>query len=115
MSRASLVSLLNQRLTLIPSVILPDDICYPTLWHLDLSLSNILVAPTGPANILGLIDWQGTCIMSYFMQANFPSAFAYTAGLIEMPSGPLPTLPADIEHCDKAEQNTLCLHYCLAL
>jgi hypothetical protein len=109
------VSLLHRCLALIPSVIPPDDICYPILWHPDLSLSNILVAPAGPANILGLIDWQGTCITPYFMQANFPPAFAYTAGLIEMPPGPLPILPAGIEQRDEAEQNTLRLHYRLAL
>ncbi|KAF8588661.1 hypothetical protein K439DRAFT_1613343 [Ramaria rubella] len=80
-----------------PLIVPPPDLCQPTLWHPDLSLSNIIVSPTGLAKIQGLIDWQGAWTGPYCMQATFPMAIAYEGGIIQIPEGSdRPALPNDL-------------------
>ena len=62
---------------------MPSDsnICAPTLWHPDhLSLNNLFVSESpGPANLLGLIDWQHAAILPYISFQSLPPALSITA------------------------------------
>ncbi len=85
--------------------------CEPTIWHPDLSLSNILVSKSGPANIQALIDWQGTWTAPFFLQATLPDCIEYEGRLIDVyPGRVVPKLPDDFESRPKEEQDLLRLH-----
>lgn len=86
--------------------------CEPTIWHPDLSLSNILVSNSGPANIQALIDWQGAWTAPFCQQAIFPPCIEYEGGLIDAHPGRkiVPKLPDDIDSRPKEEQDLLRLH-----
>ena len=82
----------------VPHFTPPNDsnVCAPTLWHPDLSLGNLFVSASGPANLQGMIDWQHAAILPYFSFASIPPAFVYNGNKINM-DGPLPgPLPSNI-------------------
>jgi len=88
----------------------------PTLWHADISHSNLFVAETGPAGVQGLIDWQHSIIAPYCMQATFPSIFTYDGGLIEIPEGRVaPKLPSHVLTLSPDQQVPYRLHLKLAM
>ncbi|KAI5116307.1 hypothetical protein M0805_009633 [Coniferiporia weirii] len=90
----------------IPLLMPPPDseVCAPTLWHPDLSLGNLFVSESGPANLQGIIDWQHAAILPYFSYASIPPALVYKGDKIDM-DGPLPgPLPSDIEELSVEEQ-----------
>jgi aminoglycoside phosphotransferase (APT) family kinase protein len=70
------LKLLNMLALAIPHIIPPITLSSPTLWHADISHSNVFVAETGPAEIQGLIDWQHSTVAPYCMKATFP-LFSY--------------------------------------
>jgi hypothetical protein len=81
-----------------------SDVCAPTLWHPDLSLGNLFVSASGPANLEGMIDWQHAAILPYFSFASMPPAFIYNGNKINM-DGPLPgPLPSNIDELSAKEQ-----------
>ncbi|KAG6374991.1 hypothetical protein JVT61DRAFT_3766 [Boletus reticuloceps] len=55
------VRLLDDFLAVIPSIIPPDILCGPVLWHIDFH--------EGSSDIIGLIDWQGVSVRPLFLQA----------------------------------------------
>ncbi|KAH8425172.1 uncharacterized protein LDX57_002921 [Aspergillus melleus] len=73
------------------------------LWHGDLNLQNIFVAPDEPTQILGIIDWQSVSACPLFMQATRPAFLEY--------NGPLPEelgkvhLPANFDSLSPDEQH----------
>ncbi|KAG6375038.1 kinase-like domain-containing protein [Boletus reticuloceps] len=71
------VRLLDDFLAVIPSIIPPDILCIPVLWHIDLHASNILVPCEGSSDIIGLIDWQGMSVRPLFLQATFAACVRY--------------------------------------
>lgn len=91
---------------------IPSAFCEPTIWHPDLSLSNILVSKSGPANIQALIDWQGAWTAPFCQQAIFPPCVEYEGGLIDVHPGRwiVPQLPDDLDSRPKKEQDKLRLH-----
>lgn len=100
----------------IPHIIPKYPLAEPTLWHPDVSLSNILVPKQGPATIASLIDWQGAFTGPYCTQAVFPEAFGYEEGLIDLGPGVMPPkLPADFASRPKEEQEKLRLHLKFAM
>jgi hypothetical protein len=66
-----------------------NNVCTPTLWHPDLSLGNLFVSASGPANLQGIIDWQHAAILPYFSFASMLPAFVCNDDKISM-DGPLP-------------------------
>ncbi|PBK63876.1 hypothetical protein ARMSODRAFT_893613 [Armillaria solidipes] len=68
----------------------------PRLTHPDLSRSNIIVAPTGAANVLSYIDWQGAMTLPYIQGAILPPAVLYEGDLIPLPDDPfsMPVMPS---------------------
>lgn len=59
--------------------LLPTDrtIEYPSLWHPDLQLENILVDPKNPTQVVGIIDWQAVEVAPLFAQARRPDFLDY--------------------------------------
>jgi hypothetical protein len=85
---------------------MPSDsnVCAPTLWHPDLTLNNVFVSASGPANLQGIIDWQHAAIFPYFSFVSMPPAFVYSGDKINM-DGPLPgPLPSNIDELSAKEQ-----------
>lgn len=82
-----------------------NNVCAPTLWHPDLSLNNLFVSASGPANLQGLIDWQHAAILPYFSFQSIPPAFVYNGNKIKMDEGPIPgPLPTNIDELSAKEQ-----------
>ncbi|OGM47467.1 hypothetical protein ABOM_002621 [Aspergillus bombycis] len=78
------------------------EVSPPVLWHTDLHLHNILVAPDNPTTIQGIIDWQSTQSAPLFTQARFPEFLRppknYIAGV------QMPRLPDDFEALSPEQQ-----------
>ncbi|KAL2866083.1 uncharacterized protein BJX67DRAFT_372762 [Aspergillus lucknowensis] len=76
----------------------------PTLWHTDLHMGNIFVAPNNNSQITALIDVQSLSILPLFLQARWPVFLQppqeYTKGLVQ------PELPGDFNSLDKDEKAT---------
>ncbi len=70
----------------------------PYLFHPDLSRSNVIVKPTGAANVVSYIDWQGAVALPYLQSISLPEAVLYEGKLIPMPDDPfaLPEIPPDL-------------------
>ncbi|KAL2051196.1 hypothetical protein ABVK25_008443 [Lepraria finkii] len=66
------VTLLSQYGLVAPYIIPKQDgLCSPTLGHPDLHQNNIFLSPQSK-QILGIIDWQGTSILPFFVQSGYP-------------------------------------------
>ena len=110
------LELLDMLTLAIPHIRPPLMLRSPTLWHADISHSNLFVAETGPAEVQGLIDWQHSIIAPYCMQATFPSIFTYDGGLIDLPKGRVaPKLPSYVSTLSPDQQVTYRLHLKLAM
>jgi hypothetical protein len=110
------LELLDMLALAIPHIIPPLVLSSPTIWHADISHSNLFVAETGPAEVQGLIDWQHSIIAPYCMQATFPSLFVYDGGLIDIPKGRVPPeLPNHVSTLTPDEQAPYRLHLKLAM
>ncbi|KAF8514101.1 kinase-like domain-containing protein [Hysterangium stoloniferum] len=110
------IKLLDMLALAIPHIIPPHILTTPTLWHADLSHSNLLVAEEGPAEVRGLIDWQHSTIAPYCMQATFPSLFTYDGGLIDIPTGRVPPkLPSHVSMLSSEQQELYRIHLKLAM
>lgn len=74
----------------------------PTLWHTDLHMGNIFVAPDDNARITSLIDFQSISILPLFLQAQWPIFLKppqnYVKGLVQ------PELPDDISELDNDDK-----------
>jgi hypothetical protein len=95
---------------------MPSDsnLCAPTLWHPDLSLNNLFVSASGPANLLGLIDWQHAAILPYFSFQSLPPAFVYNGNKINMDKLIPSPLPSNIDELSAEEQAEYRLQHRLA-
>lgn len=87
---------------------IPNIILQPTLWHYDLSGSNIFISDTelaeGRISITSIIDWQNTSVAPLYMQARVPCLFRYHAPW-NLPGGfEIAVLPEDIEEMTKDGQ-----------
>jgi Phosphotransferase enzyme family len=110
------LELLNMLALAIPHITPPFTLSSPTLWHADISHSNLFVAETGPAEVQGLIDWQHSTVAPYCMQATFPSIFTYDGGLISIPEGRVaPKLPSHVSALSPDQQVPYRLHLKLAM
>ncbi|PYI02010.1 phosphotransferase enzyme family protein [Aspergillus sclerotiicarbonarius CBS 121057] len=71
----------------------------PTLWHTDLHMGNIYVAPDDSTRIVSIIDFQSVSVMPAFLQARWPEFLKppqdYTAGLVH------PKLPDGFDDMDE--------------
>ncbi|RAQ41311.1 hypothetical protein AFGD_011110 [Aspergillus flavus] len=71
----------------------------PTLWHSDLHMGNIFVAPGENSKIVSLIDFQSLSVLPLFLQAQWPVFLKppqnYTKGLVQ------PKLPGDFDELDE--------------
>ena len=80
----------------------------PTLWHRDLSGSNIFISETelaqGRISITSVIDWQNTSVGPLYMQACVPRLFRYHAPW-NLPRGlEIAALPEEIEEMSQDAQ-----------
>ena len=77
------------------------EACQPTLWHTDLHMGNIFVAPHECSTIVSLIDFQSTSVLPAFLQAQWPiflrppQNYDYVKGIFH------PTLPKDFDQLDE--------------
>ena len=83
----------------------PPELVQPTLWHRDLSGSNIFMSETefarGRISITSIIDWQNTSVGPLYMQARVPNLFEYHAPW-NLPDGlEIAALPEDIKDMSK--------------
>ncbi|UPX16688.1 uncharacterized protein EKO05_0007076 [Ascochyta rabiei] len=83
--------------------IVPEDpeLCQPTIRHLDLSPSNILVSESG--DITGVIDWQHSTILPIFLQAKIPKHFQ-NYGDNDSESFRRPELPTNFDLLEQSEK-----------
>ena len=88
----------------------PSDssVCAPTLWHPDLSRSNLIVSGSGPANLQGIIYWQHAAILPYFSFTFMPPALVYKGDKINMDET-FPALTSNIHEFSPKEQAEYCL------
>ncbi|KAF8501870.1 hypothetical protein BU17DRAFT_30382, partial [Hysterangium stoloniferum] len=115
-NQATHLELLDMLALAIPHIMPPHILTIPTLWHADLSHSNLLVAEEGPAEVRGQIDWQHSTIAPCCMQATFPSLFTYDGGLIDIPNGRVPPkLPSHISTLSSEQQELHRVHLKLAM
>lgn len=103
------IRLLDNFLAVIPTILPPDELSAPVLWHNDLHASNIFVSPEGPPDILGLIDWQGISVRPLFLQASFAACVRYQGDdRITIPPGmAAPMLPPDFESYSEEDKEYL--------
>ncbi|KAJ6019859.1 hypothetical protein N7522_000567 [Penicillium canescens] len=84
-----------------------SGVCQPTLWHTDLHMGNIFVAPDECSRIVSLIDFQSTSILPAFLQAQWPiflrppQTHNYVKGIFQ------PQLPADFNKLDEDNRATV--------
>ncbi|KZF23975.1 hypothetical protein L228DRAFT_86005 [Xylona heveae TC161] len=82
------------------------QVSQPTLWHTDLHMGNIFVAPDDPSQIVSLIDFQSISVLPLFLQAQWPIFVKppqnYVKGLVH------PKLPDDFDDLDN-ESKTIAL------
>lgn len=77
-----------------------EEVCQPTLWHTDLHMGNIFVAPDESSRMVSLIDFQSTSVLPAFLQARWPvflrppQNYNYVKGIFQ------PKLPADFDTLD---------------
>lgn len=77
------------------------EACQPTLWHTDLHMGNIFVAPDECSRIVSLIDFQSTSILPAFLQAQWPiflrppRNYDYVKGIFQ------PKLPDEFDQLDE--------------
>lgn len=77
------------------------EVCQPTLWHTDLHMGNIFVAPDESSRIVSLIDFQSTSVLPAFLQAQWPiflkppQNYNYVKGIFQ------PKLPDDFDKLDE--------------
>lgn len=75
--------------------------CQPTLWHTDLHMGNIFVAPDECSRIVSVIDFQSTSVLPAFLQAQWPiflrppQNYDYVKGIFQ------PKLPDDFDQLDE--------------
>ncbi|KAI2956348.1 hypothetical protein CBS147323_9268 [Aspergillus niger] len=78
------------------------QLAQPTLWHTDLHMGNIFVAPDNNSQITALIDVQSLSVLPLFLQARWPVFLQppreYTRGLVQ------PVLPADFDSLDEEDK-----------
>ena len=90
------IDLLNRCIKVAPYLEPPEQCAQPMLWHVDLSLQNIMVSDDEDPRILSLLDWQHTAIKPLylnfceptFLQLNYllpdeEPSFIYKPPLIE--------------------------------
>ena len=65
----TLVDIVPQMYTLFP---LPEGACRPALFHADFHSSNILVSPTDPTAVTGVVDWEFTSILPLWAAYTVP-------------------------------------------
>ncbi|KZT32009.1 kinase-like protein [Sistotremastrum suecicum HHB10207 ss-3] len=71
-----------------------EDFNKLVLWHLDLHPGNVMISPTGPGHITGIIDWQNLSIGPYFLKARFAECMLFSGDLVESSPGfMIPQLP----------------------
>ncbi|KAI0667372.1 hypothetical protein C8Q78DRAFT_1082111 [Trametes maxima] len=95
--------------------IIPTDPAFtqPVLAHPDLSLTNLITSPEGPANIRSVIDWQGTTVSPFVIQCALPQAVVYSGGLIPLDQL-LVSWPDNFDEMTPAEQTIISYHHRLA-
>lgn len=75
--------------------------CQPTLWHTDLHMGNIFVAPDECSRIVSLIDFQSTSVLPAFLQIQWPiflrppQKYDYVRGIFH------PKLPDNFDSMDE--------------
>ncbi|KAJ9268533.1 hypothetical protein DTO212C5_5308 [Paecilomyces variotii] len=91
-SAISLMRMLDSHPTLIKSG-------QPTLWHTDLHMGNIYVAPNESSHIVSMIDFQSLSVLPAFLQAQWPiflkPPHGYIKGLVQ------PKLPDEFDELDE--------------
>ncbi|RDB21934.1 hypothetical protein Hypma_011085 [Hypsizygus marmoreus] len=76
------LALLDQFIDIAPLIVPDPQYCVPVLVHPDLSLANVFVSPTGPADVKGFIDWQDASMAPLCLQVSPASAVVYKDGEI---------------------------------
>ncbi|KAF8446317.1 hypothetical protein L210DRAFT_3758403 [Boletus edulis BED1] len=71
------IRLLDKILAIIPSILPPDELCAPMLWHTNLQATNIFVSSEGPPDIASIVGWQGISVGPLFLQATFAQCIEY--------------------------------------
>ena len=97
--------------------LLPTDssIESPCLWHGDLHIENIFVAPENSTQITGIIDWQSTEIAPLFEHARLPYFLDYDGPpTVELERPRLPDNLAQLDSATQKQAKALYLHQSLS-
>lgn len=96
------ISLLSQYRQVAPYLFpKEDDLATPALRHPDLHQGNIFICPESK-QITGIIDWQGACILPFYMQVGFPALCRHETG--QPQTLEKPKLNADFDNMSLEEQ-----------
>jgi hypothetical protein len=77
-----------------------DPGCPHSLWHPEIAHWNVHVTKK---NSVGMIDWQGTLIAPFVMQATFPEMFVYSIDVPWCNTNRLPQLPTFLPRIPQKE------------
>lgn len=97
--------------------LLPTDpsIVSPCLWHGDLQIENIFVAPDNHTQIIGIIDWQSTELAPLFEHARLPYFLDYDGPpTVELERPRLPDNLAQLDSDTQKQAKALYLHQSLS-
>lgn len=105
--------LLNLCITVAPHIVPDDpDLTVPVLTHPDLSLNNIIVAPSGSAAATSMIDWQGATVSPFCIVCPIPPAVGYEGDVIPIPpDGSMPLWPEGFDALSPEEQDLVRRHH----
>ncbi|KAG2415131.1 hypothetical protein HFD88_006322 [Aspergillus terreus] len=102
--QACLLEIVVKLMELLDSHPILAQLAQPTLWHTDLHMGNIFVAPDNDSQITALIDVQSLSVLPLFLQTRWPVFLQpprdYTRGLVQ------PVLPDDFDSFDKDDKTT---------
>ena len=96
------VTLLSQYDLVAPHIVPKQEgLATPALRHPDLHQSNILLCPQSK-QILGIIDWQGTSVLPFFVQSGYPVLCDHVPGRPQTLEKP--KLSDNFDNMDSEEQ-----------
>ena len=99
------IALLDQLLECLPHIVPDEALCFPCLWHPELSLPSNIFVRQPSLDISAVIDWQWTSAAPFFMQAVHARSTVHSFLSSRMAPGKLgdgAVLPEILEDLDAA-------------
>lgn len=88
------IAMLDLFIDLAPHIPLQPTVTQAVLWHTDMHGENILLDPSDPSHIVGLLDWQSLTVAPLSVQSGLAKFCRYTGTAIEVPPGIYRVVPS---------------------